>query len=131
MELIAADENLPKALAFIEERLDEAGCTPKASVQLCLAAEEIFVNIARYAYGGEPGPAKIRLRTEDGTARLTFIDGGVPYDPLAKQDPDVSLSAGEREIGGLGVFLAKQFTDNAEYEYSEGKNVLTLKKSLF
>ena len=99
-------------------------------MQIALAVEEIFVNIANYAYNPGKGNATVRVEVEKDplTVTITFIDGGVPYDPLKKDDPDVTLSAEERSIGGLGVFLVKKTMDDVSYEYKDGKNILSIKK---
>ena len=132
METEAVVENLDEVLGFIDEHLDAADCSPKVAMQIRLAAEEIFVNIASYAYQPEKGKAIVRVEiTEDPlTVAITFIDHGIPYDPLKKADPDITLSAEERDIGGLGVFLAKKTMDDVTYEYKDGQNILKLKKSL-
>ncbi len=123
-------EKLNNVIAFINECLESADCPMKTQMQIELAAEEIFVNIANYAYSPDTGMADISVEITDGTARITFEDSGVPYDPLAKADPDVTLSANEREIGGLGIFMVKKSMDGVYYEYRDGKNVLTLEKRL-
>ena len=132
LETEAVVENLDEVLGFIDENLDAADCSPKVAMQIRLAAEEIFVNIASYAYQPEKGKAIVRVEiTEDPlTVAITFIDHGIPYDPLKKADPDITLSAEERDIGGLGVFLAKKTMDDVTYEYKDGQNILKLKKSL-
>ncbi len=131
-DIEARNENLDAVLQFVDEQLEEAGCSMKTQMQIDLAVEEIFVNIANYAYDPEIGPATVRVEVEpDGSAvSITFIDHGVPYDPLAKADPDVSLSAEDRKIGGLGIFLVKKSMDDIKYEYVNGSNILTMKKSL-
>ena len=132
IELEAVGENLDKVMTFVDEHLEEAGCPMKAQMQIDLAVEEIFINIANYAYRPDKGNATIRVEVSEGPLQvtLTFVDRGVPYDPLARQDPDVSLPAEQREIGGLGIFLVKQTMDDVTYEYKDGQNILTLKKSL-
>ena len=132
MVLEAKKENLQTLLGMIEDTLLEHGAPRKAVMQLCCAAEEIFVNIASYAYAPETGSAWICLElSEDGSqAELTFSDSGRPYDPLAREDPDVTAPMEERGIGGLGIFMVKKLTDGARYEYREGKNVLSLVKNL-
>lgn len=132
LETEAVVENLDEVLGFIDEHLDAADCSPKVAMQIRLAAEEIFVNVASYAYQPEKGKAIVRVEiTEDPlTVAITFIDHGIPYDPLKKADPDITLSAEERDIGGLGVFLAKKTMDDVTYEYKDGQNILKLKKSL-
>ncbi|MBQ1507876.1 MAG: anti-sigma factor antagonist [Erysipelotrichaceae bacterium] len=125
-------ENLPEVQAFVEERLNRAGCPMKAQMQISLAVEEIFVNIANYAYLPGKGNATVRVEISEDPVMvtITFIDHGIPYDPLAKEDPDVSLSAEEREVGGLGIFMTKKIMDDVSYTYKDGQNILTLKKAL-
>ena len=132
LEVEALKENLPGVQEFVEEKLEAAGCPMKAQMQILLAVEEIFVNIASYAYGPESGTATVRVEVhEDPVAvTVTFVDHGIPYDPMAKEDPDVTLSAEERKIGGLGIFMTKKIMDDVAYEYKDGKNILTLKKNL-
>ena len=130
-EVLAKIENLPEVSCFIDEKLEEAGCPMKVQMQVDVAVEEIFVNIASYAYEGKEGPAEIFFDiNSDKKVEITFVDGGVPYDPLKKDDPDVTLSADERQIGGLGIFMVKKTMDDMVYEYKDGKNRLTLIKSL-
>ena len=104
----------------------------KAKMQLDIAVEEIFINIANYAYAPGIGKATVRVEVSGDpvTVTITFIDRGVPYDPLKKDDPDITLSADEREIGGLGIFMTKKVMDNISYEYKGGQNILTLKKTI-
>ena len=132
LEIEALVENLPKVIAFVEEQLEAADCPMKIQMQIDIAVEEIFVNIAHYAYNPETGIAMVRVEvlTDPPSVDITFIDGGVPYDPLAKDDPDVTLSADKREIGGLGIFMVKKTMDDVKYEYLNGHNILTLKKDL-
>ena len=101
-------------------------------MQIGLAVEEVFVNIAQYAYGNGSGKAKVRVEVdrEPIAVKITFIDHGMPYDPLAHKDPDITLSAEDREVGGLGIFLTKKSMDDVNYEYRNGQNILTLKKNL-
>ncbi len=127
----ATEESLPEVLGFIDERIADMAPSERAQMQLDVAAEEIFINIASYAYSRGNGKAAVRVeKTDEKTVALTFEDGGAPYDPLKKQDPDITLPAGEREPGGLGIFLAKKLTDGARYEYRDGKNILTIIKKL-
>ena len=131
-ELDATAENLQKALDFVDSRLGTVEHSPKTQMQIDVAVEEIFVNIANYAYGQNTGSVKIRVEIsgEPAAAYITFTDRGIPYDPLKKEDPDVTLSAEEREVGGLGIFMTKKITDDVSYEYKNGQNILTLKKIL-
>ncbi len=131
MVIEAAVENLPEVIGFIERHLEEAQCGMKAQMQICIAAEEVFVNIANYAYAPDKGNATVRIDvTEEPLVIITFMDNGVPFDPLKKEDPDISLPASERRIGGLGIFMTKKTMDNVEYEYKDGQNILRLKKNL-
>ena len=132
LELEASVEALPQVLAFLEEQLEQADCPMKLQMQISIAAEEIYVNIAHYAYAPQTGMATVEVETsaEPRSVTIRFIDGGKPFDPTGKADPDVTLSADEREIGGLGIFMTKKIMDDVVYEYRDGKNILTLKKRL-
>nr|MCR4894057.1 ATP-binding protein [Eubacteriales bacterium] len=105
---------------------------PKAMMQINVAVEEIFINIASYAYAPDKGRATVRVEVagDPVTVTITFIDHGIPYDPLSRQDPDVTKPAEDREIGGLGIFLTRKIMDDLSYDYVDGKNILTLKKNL-
>ncbi|MBR4901360.1 MAG: ATP-binding protein [Victivallales bacterium] len=128
----AAIENIPVVTAFVEEQLEQVGCPMKAQMQIDIAIDEIFSNIAQYAYTPKTGKATVRVEvTENPMAVvITFIDNGIPYDPLAKADPNVSLPADERQIGGLGIFMVKKSMDEINYEYKNGQNILTIKKHI-
>jgi uncharacterized protein (TIGR02172 family) len=137
---IAADEltvkaslqNLGEVQKFISERLSSIDCPEKTQMQTGLVVEEVFVNVAEYAY--DPGTGKVTVcvdvAKDPAVLTLTFIDTGRPFDPLQKADPDVTLSAEQRDIGGLGIFLTKKLMDDVRYEYRDGQNVLTLTKKL-
>ena len=128
----AAVENLPEVTAFVEEALSGISCGYKTQMQIGIAVEEIFVNIAQYAYAPSTGTVRVRAELSDSPLALTitFTDSGVPYDPLAKPDPDVTLSAEERRIGGLGIFMTKKAMDEVAYRFEDGKNIFTMKKIL-
>ena len=132
LEIEAKLDNLNQVLAFVDGVLEENECPMRVQMQMDVAVEEIFVNIANYAYAPNVGKAKIRIEIggEPRMVQVTFIDGGVPYDPLAKPDPDVTLSAEERQIGGLGIFMVKKSMDHMLYEYKDKQNILTLQKNL-
>ena len=130
LTLEARIENLAQALAFIDERLEARACGPKVRMRIDVATEEIFVNIARYAYAPDTGPVTIRLAIRDGAAVITFIDRGVPYNPLDSPEPDLALPLEERPIGGLGVHLVKKSMDSVAYEYKDGRNVFVMRKAL-
>ncbi len=126
----AATENLDEVMSFITEQLEAVDCPMKTQMQIEVAVEELFVNIAHYAYAPDTGTAKIRTEITADTAEITFIDSGVQYDPLAKPDPDVTLSAAERQIGGLGIYMVKKSMDDVRYEYKDGQNILTITKGI-
>ena len=125
-------DNLEVVQNFVSEELESQGCSMKVMMQIEIAVEEIYVNIVHYAYNPEIGKATIRCEVTDNPMQviIQFMDSGVPFDPLAKEDADITLSAEEREIGGLGIFMVKQSMDEVSYEYTEGKNVLTIRKVL-
>ena len=128
----AAAERMSEVMEFVERRLEAVDCPPKAQMQIGVAVEEIFVNIAHYAYGTEQGTATVRIEVSKApvSVTITFMDHGIPYDPLKKEDPDVTLSAEERQIGGLGIFMTKKLMDDVAYEYRDGQNILTLTKNI-
>ncbi|MBQ0083279.1 MAG: ATP-binding protein [Clostridiales bacterium] len=128
----ATVENIDAVTDFVNEQLEALDCPMKAQMQIDVAIDELFSNIAYYAYNPEIGEATVRVEvTEDPLAvRISFIDNGVPYDPLAKADPDITLSAEERDIGGLGIYMVKKTMDDITYEYKDGQNILTIKKHL-
>ena len=123
-------DNLNKVLDFIDEELENAGCGMKAQMQINIAVEELFVNVAHYAYAPGTGDIciSISFRDDPKLAEIVLTDSGVPYDPLSKDDPDVGLSAEEREVGGLGIFMVKKSMDLMTYEYKDGHNVVTISK---
>ena len=127
----ASDESLEEVNAFIHSLLP-AGCDDMLLNQIDLAVEEIFVNIAHYSGSAEAEVSCGYHIAGDGKGTLTMIfkDGGKPFNPLAKPDPDLTLSAEERSIGGLGIFLTKKFMDSVEYEFKDGMNCLTITKTL-
>ena len=131
LEVEALTKNLPMVLGFIDSHLEAADCPLRAMMQIDVAVEEIFVNIAHYAYAPDTGMAWIRVETggDPHGVTITFIDKGMHYDPLAKEDPDVTLSAEERKIGGLGVFLVKNTMDDVTYKYVDGHNILSIRKN--
>lgn len=128
----ALAENLATVTEFVDVRLEQVNCPMKAQMQIDVALEEIFINIANYAYQPGKGPATVRVDVADDplTVTITFVDHGIPYDPLAKDDPDVTLPADQREIGGLGIFMTKKLMDDVVYEYKDGSNILRLVKKL-
>ena len=132
LTLEARIENLASVLSFIDAELEAAGCPMREQMQIDVAAEEIFANIASYAYAPGTGSATVGIETsaDPFSATIVFSDSGVPYDPLSREDPDVTLPAEERDVGGLGVYMTKKLMDCVSYEYSDGKNILTLRKTV-
>ena len=128
----AKRENLPEVQAFIDEQLEEVGCPTPIQTAIDIAVEELFVNIASYAYDPQIGIAVVQVTVHEAplSVEITFIDNGKQYDPLAKEDPDTTLSVKERKKGGLGIFMVKKSMDNVTYEYKDGKNILTITKKL-
>ena len=128
----ATVESIDKVTDFVNEQLEAFDCPLKAQTQIDVAIDELFSNIAHYAYNPDVGPATVRIEVEEEplSVIITFIDNGKPYDPLKKIDPDVTLSAEEREIGGLGIFLVKKTMDDVSYEYKNGQNILRIKKNI-
>ena len=123
-------EKLDEVTAFIDAFLEEHDCPMKIQMQIDLCLEEMFVNIAHYAYPDGAGEAEILVSESGGTVTITLIDSGLPYDPLKKEDPDISLGAEERQIGGLGIFLVKKNMDAVSYRYEDGKNIFTMQKAI-
>ena len=123
----AIPENLSLVLSFVKTELQAHGTEGKLQRQIAIAVEEIFVNIAHYAYNPETGSALIRIRV-DNEVNIEFEDKGNPYNPLEKADPDTTLEAKDRKIGGLGVFMVKKIMDSVEYKFEDGKNILKIKK---
>lgn len=132
LKIEAALDNLDEVLAFVDQRLEENDCPMKVQTQIDIAVEEIFVNIASYAYSPEKGNAEIGVEVSDDPLEVTirFADSGIPYDPLAKEDPDITLPAEQRPIGGLGIYMVKKSMDNVEYEHKDGQNIFIIRKKL-
>ena len=128
----ATAENIPAVTDFVNEQLETHGCSMKVQMQIDIAIDELFGNIAHYAYDPDVGPATVRvdLIEKPLSVVITFMDNGVPYDPLKKEDPDTTLSAEERQIGGLGIYMVKKSMDAVEYEYKDGQNILKITKNL-
>jgi anti-sigma regulatory factor (Ser/Thr protein kinase) len=128
----ATVENIACVTDFVDEQLEQYNCPIKAQMQINIAIDELFGNIAHYAYDPNVGPATVKVEVNDDPMAviITFIDSGVPYDPLAKADPDVTLSAEERDFGGLGIYMVKKSMDDITYEYKDGKNILRIKKNI-
>ncbi len=129
LTLDAKTENLEELMSFIAGELDELDFPAKNKKQIEIAVEELFVNIAHYAYTPFSGSATVRVdKREQGQIVITFIDRGMPFNPLNNPEPDITLSAEDRQIGGLGIYMVKQSMDEVAYEYRNGENILTIKK---
>ena len=128
----AKTESLNDVLGFVEETLEVFECPMKTQMALSVAIEEVFVNVAHYAYPESEGDMTLHISFDEESRNITFrmTDKGVPFDPLKKPDPDITLSAEEREIGGLGIFIAKKTMDSLSYSYENGENILTMIKKI-
>ena len=128
----AVTDQLEAVQSFVEEELETRDCAPKAMIQINIAVEEIFVNIASYAYRPEVGEAEVCVEVCEDPLRviIQFLDRGRPFDPLAKEDADTSPEALERREGGLGILIVKKSMDAVSYSYENGKNILTIEKNL-
>lgn len=132
MTIPATVGNIEKVTAFVDEQLEQIDCPPKAQMQIDIAIDELFGNIAQYAYDPDIGPATVRVEVTPSpiSVVVTFIDHGIPYDPLKTAEPDITLSAEERAIGGLGIFMVKRTMDEIAYEYKDGQNILRIRKEI-
>lgn len=126
----ATIDNVQTITDFVDERLEEMNCPVKAQMQIDIVIDELCSNVARYAYADRTGKVTVSVDTVDKPMKvwLTFTDEGVPYNPLAKEDPDITLSAEERKLGGLGIYMVKKMMDEFHYEYKDGKNIVTVCK---
>lgn len=125
-------EALSDVLGFVDQTLESYECPMKIQTAICVAIEEIFVNVAHYAYGDGEGDMTLEIGFDAESREITFrmADKGIPFDPLQKPDPDITLSAEDREIGGLGIFITKKTMDTVTYAYENGENILTMIKKI-
>ena len=132
IKLPADIAQLDTVIEFIDGQLDKTDCSVKVRMQIDVAVEELFVNISHYAYPSSEGIAIIRFSfdCETNTITICFLDNGIPYDPLAHGDPDTTLSAEERSVGGLGIFMVKKTMDDVVYEYRDEQNILIIQKHI-
>ena len=132
LTIAATVENIEVVTDFVNQQLELLECPMKAQMQIDIAIDELFSNIAHYSYNPEVGQATVRVEVVENplAVTITFIDNGIPYDPLAKEDPDLTLSAEERPIGGLGIYMVKKSMDEITYEYKDGQNILSIKKCI-
>ena len=131
-EFVADKEVLPNVMEFVEETLESYGCNLKIQTAISVAIEEIFVNIANYAYPDNQGNVKITMSFNEKSRIVTFkiSDGGIKFNPLEMKEPDVTLSVEERNIGGLGILITKKTMDTLKYSYLNNKNILTMTKKI-
>ena len=132
LTIAATVENIETVTQFVNEQLEALDCPIKAQMQIDIAIDELFGNIAHYAYNPGTGDATVRVEVvrEPLSVVITFIDRGVPYNPLSNADPDTGLSLEERGVGGLGIYIVKKSMDEITYSYQDGKNILTIRKQL-
>lgn len=123
-------EKLHEVLAFTEGELEKRDCNMKTLMMISVMVEEIFVNIASYAYENNKGNATIIMDFEDDKVYMEFVDSGVEFNPLEKEDPDITLSAEERDIGGLGIYMVKKTMEDVKYERKNNENHLSFRKSI-
>lgn len=132
LTVAATVENIETVTDFVNEELEALDCPMKTQMQIDIAIDELFSNIANYAYAPEVGEATVRVEPKDDALAVvvTFIDKGMPYNPLENEDPDTTLSIDKREVGGLGVYMVKKSMDDIKYEYKNGQNILSIVKRL-
>ena len=132
LTMSADRKKIPAVIEFVNQVLDALGCSLKAEAQIDIAIDEIYSNIVKYGYEEEGGEVTVSFDTSEEPLAMTlsFRDEGKPFNPLERRDPDVTLSAKDRKIGGLGIFMVKKSMDDIRYEYRDGKNILTIKKNL-
>lgn len=126
----AKAENLNQVYTFMNEQLSSVCLDSSKRAELDMVVEEIFINIVSYAYESEPGDVTVQMEilTQPDRIWMSFIDDGTPYNPLDRKDPDITLSAEERQVGGLGIYLVKKIMDKVEYQYIEKRNILTIER---
>lgn len=131
LTIIATPENVDTVIDFVDEQLEEYSCGMREKAAIDVAVDELITNIVHYAYKPDVGYATIRVDVlkDPLTVEVTFIDNGKQYDPLANEDPDTSLPIEDRPIGGLGLLIVKKSMDYVNYEYKDGKNILTIRKN--
>jgi len=132
MNIPAVIENIPEVTEVIDEYLESVGCPLKAQMQIDIAIDELFSNIAKYAYAPDEGMVYVcaEFDEEIHAVSLTFKDSGKPFDPFAIKEPDISLAAEDRDIGGLGIHIVKRRMDAVSYEYADGYNIVKIIKRI-
>lgn len=131
MTVSATVDNIEVVTEFVNAELERLGCGWETVCQVDIAVDELFGNIARYAYGAEAGPVTVQIEAVDAPTGviLTFIDRGIPYNPLLAKAPDVTLKPGQRPVGGLGIYMVKKRMDGMEYSREDGCNKLSIRKN--
>ncbi|MBQ7202799.1 MAG: ATP-binding protein [Eubacterium sp.] len=132
IKLPAQLDSIGKATNIMNEMLEEADCSPQVQMQLEIVLDELMSNVARYAYPSKDGDITVSIDVVENPKRVVIIlaDSGIPYNPLEREDPDITLSAEERKIGGLGIYIVKKYMDEITYTYQDNQNILTLVKRL-
>ncbi|MDR2600450.1 MAG: ATP-binding protein [Oscillospiraceae bacterium] len=129
MTVSAHIDKLNDVLDFIDEKMDEIGIDMKGQYSVRVSVEELFVNVANYAYPNGEGDITVTTSTKPGEFIIEIKDNGIPYNPLEKDDPDTTLTAEKREIGGLGIYMVKNMMDSVNYTYQNGQNIMTIMKN--
>ena len=132
IEIVSTLDEMPKVISFIEEELENLGASMKVQTQIDVAMDELLCNVIKYAYYPNTGNINVILKHDDGenAVYITIIDSGIEFNPLNTKEPDITLSANDRPIGGLGIFIVKKTMDDVSYKYENGCNILTIKKKL-
>lgn len=128
----AVIEELDCVLNLVRQGVSQTGGDEGIGLCVEMIAEEIYTNIASYAYPDVTKEARIICKVTDDPLTMTVIfeDWGIPYNPLLKEDPDITASVEDRPIGGLGIFMTKKMMDDVSYEYKDGRNRLTIRKNI-
>lgn len=132
INVVATMDNLDTVLSFVEERLENMDCPMKISMKVAVCVEELFVNVVNYAYDGCVGKCLVVFEgaeNEPCKAIITMVDEGKAFNPLEKDDPDTTLDADNREIGGLGIFMVKNIMDKISYDRKDEKNIIIMEKA--
>jgi len=124
----ATIENISVITNFVNDELDKYNCPEKEKIKVDIVIDELVTNVSKYAYGEETGMITVQIEMAENNICMAFIDSGIPYNPLERAEPDVTLSVDDRPIGGLGIYLVKKLMDDITYEYADGKNILKIKK---
>lgn len=131
LQIDALTENMDKVRAFIESYLEKTDCPPDVMMKIDLAVEELFVNVAYYAYGDDSGMAAILIEVPENERKVTVTveDGGIRFDPFDKPEVKTASSAKDQPIGGLGIHIVKKMMDKVSYEFKENRNIVTIEKA--